>query len=282
MPEAPELAIAREVLERRVVGAAVESMRVVRPTVLRTLSELAVAADIEGRTVSDVTRYGKSVTLTLSGKSAALSGGMALVIFPMLTGRLRLASPKDRVTKTVCLALGLSNGIDLRYQDDRQMGMVYYAPTDRLTEIPRLEETGPDVLDEPLSLDDFVGRLRRFTGEIKGILTRGALVAGIGNAYADEIAWEAGISPFRRRADLSADEIARLHAAVYSVPRRAVVTLRELMGEDIHRERREWLSVHGKAEQECPRCGGRISRLSANRRITDYCMRCQPGLLIRN
>ena len=275
MPEAPELAIAREVLERRVVGAAVESMRVVRPTVLRTLSELDVAADIEGRTVSDVTRYGKSVTLTLSD-------GMALVIFPMLTGRLRLALPKDRVTKTVCLALGLSNGIDLRYLDDRQMGMVYYAPTNRLTEIPRLEETGPDVLDEPLSLDDFAGRLRRFTGEIKGILTRGALVAGIGNAYADEIAWEAGISPFRRRADLSADEIARLHAAVYSVPRRAVVTLRELMGEDIHRERREWLSVHGKAEQECPRCGGRISRLSANRRITDYCMRCQPGLLIRN
>ena len=147
---------------------------------------------------------------------------------------------------------------------------------------PGLEETGPDVLDEPLSLEDFATRLRRFSGEIKGILTRGALVAGIGNAYSDEIVWEAGLSPFRRRADLSADEIARLHAAVYAVPRRAVVILRELMGEDIHLERREWLSVHGKANQECPRCGGRISRLSANRRITDYCMTCQPGLLIRN
>ena len=99
---------------------------------------------------------------------------MALVVFPMLTGRLATChAPKDRVTKTVCLALSLSNGVELRYADDRQMGMLYYAPTDRLTEIPRLEETGPDVLDEPLSLDDFAGRLRRFIGEIKGILTRG-------------------------------------------------------------------------------------------------------------
>ncbi len=275
MPEAPELTIVREVLERCVVGAAVESARVIRPTVLRTLSEIDVASDIEGRSFKGVSRYGKSVTLTLSD-------GMALVIFPMLTGRLRLSAPKDRLTKTVSLSLSLSNEIDLRYLDDRQMGMLYYAPTDRLTEIPRLEETGPDVLDEPLSLEDFATRLRRFSGEIKGILTRGALVAGIGNAYSDEIVWEAGLSPFRRRADLSADEIARLHAAVYAVPRRAVVILRELMGEDIHLERREWLSVHGKANQECPRCGGRISRLSANRRITDYCMTCQPGLLIRN
>ena len=275
MPEAPELTIVREVLERRVGGVTVESARIIRPTVLRTLSEIDVATDIEGRSFTNVTRYGKSVTLTLSGE-------MALVIFPMLTGRLRLSAPKDRLTKTVSLSLGLSNGIDLRYLDDRQMGMLYYAPTDQLAEIPRLEETGPDVLDEPLSLEDFTARLRRFTGEIKGILTRGALVAGIGNAYSDEIVWEAGISPFRRRADLAADEIARLHAAVYAVPRRAVVMLRELIGDDIHLERREWLSVHGKANQECPRCGGRISRLSANRRITDYCMTCQPGLLIRN
>ncbi len=275
MPEAPELTIVREVLERRVVGATVESAQVIRPTVLRTLSEIDVGADIEGHSFVGVSRYGKSVTLTLSD-------GMALVIFPRLTGRLRLSAPKDRITKTVSLSLSLSNGIDLRYLDDRQMGMLYYAPTDRLTEIPRLEETGPDVLDEPLSLEDFTSRLRRFTGEIKGILTRGALVAGIGNAYSDEIVWEAGISPFRRRADLSAEEIARLHAAVYAVPRRAVVVLRELIGDDIHLERREWLSVHGKANKECPRCGGRVSRLSANRRITDYCMTCQPGLLIRN
>lgn len=275
MPEAPELTIVREVLERRVIGATVESARIIRPTVLRTLFEIDIAADIEGRSFVDVSRYGKSITLTLSD-------GMALVIFPMLTGRLRLSVPKDRLTRTVSLSLSLSNGIDLRYLDDRQMGMLYYAPTEQLTEIPRLEETGPDVLDERLSLEDFGTRLRRFTGEIKGILTRGALIAGIGNAYSDEIVWEAGISPFRRRADLSADEIARLHAAVYAVPRRAVVVLRELIGEDIHLERREWLSVHGKANQECPRCGGRISRLSANRRITDYCMTCQPGLLIKN
>ncbi len=275
MPEAPELAIAREVLARRIVGTTIESAHIIRPTVLRTLNEIDVATDICGRTLTDISRYGKSLTLTLTSK-------MALVIFPMLTGRLRLSSHGDKVGKMICFSLGLSNGIDLRYSDDRQMGMVYYAPTNRLKEIPRLEETGPDVLDAPLSLDEFTGRLRRFIGEIKGILTRGELVAGIGNAYADEILWEARISPFRRRADLSVDESARLHAAVYTVLKRAVVVLRDIMADEIHQERRGWLSVHGKADAPCPRCGGRISRLSANRRITDYCMRCQPGLLIGN
>ncbi len=80
MPEAPELTIVREVLERRAVGASVVSARVVRPTVFRTLSEIDVAGDIEDRSFTNVSRYGKSVTLTLSD-------GMALVIFPMLTGR---------------------------------------------------------------------------------------------------------------------------------------------------------------------------------------------------
>ena len=275
MPEAPELAIVRETLHRRVLHATVESAQVIRPTVLRTLSEVDVPQDIQGRSFTDISRYGKTLTLSLSGDAA-------LVIIPMLTGRLRLSSPKARVGKSVCLAVRLSNGDELRYADDRQMGMVYYVQTDQIGEISRLQDTGPDVLDEPLSLEEFAGRLSRFTGEIKGILTRGALVAGIGNAYADEIAWSAGISPFRRRADLTADEIERLHQAVHAVPRRAVIVLRELIGDDIHTERREWLSVHGKAGEECPRCGGRISRLNANRRMTDYCMRCQPGLIIRN
>ena len=74
MPEAPELTIVREVLERHAVGASVVSARVVRPTVFRTLSEIDVAGDIEGRSFTNVSRYGKSVTLTLSD-------GMALVIF---------------------------------------------------------------------------------------------------------------------------------------------------------------------------------------------------------
>ena len=275
MPEAPELAIVREVLEHRFVGASVDSARVVRPTVLRNLVGGELDADIVGRTVESVSRYGKTLTL-------ALSGDRYIVVIPMLAGRLWLSNPTDRVRKDTYLVLGMSLGTELRYTDDRQMGMVYYAAGHQLSEIPRLEETGPDALDTHEDLQRFSERLRRFQGEIKGVLTRGRLVAGIGNAYADEVLFEAEISPFRKRAELSAAEIQRLHAATHGVPAGAVDALRKRMKDDIHLKPRDFLKVHNKKDQTCPRCGGRISQITARHRITSYCMRCQPGLLIKN
>ena len=274
MPEAPELAVVREVLERRIVGQAVASARIVRPTALRDLAG-AFETGVAGRSVEAVSRYGKTLTL-------AFAGDRFLVVIPMLTGRLWLSDPKDRVRKDTSLVLAMSGGGELRYTDDRQMGMVYYAADAQLADIPRLEETGPDVFDSPDDLPAFRDRLKRFQGEVKGILTRGGLVAGIGNAYADEVLFEAEISPFRKRAELSADEVQRLHAAVRSAPAAALDELRERMGDDIHLKPRDFLKVHNRANQPCPRCGGRISQITARRRITSYCLRCQPGLLVRN
>lgn len=275
MPEAPELVVVREVLERRLVGATVEEARVLRPTVLRSLASEAFVEDIVGRSLEGVSRYGKTLTL-------ALSDDRYVVVIPMLTGRLHLISPKTRATKATFVGMTFSTGEELRYTDERQMGMVYYAREAQLAEIPRLEETGPDVLDAPMALATFSEALRGYQGEIKGILTRGGLVAGIGNAYADEVLFAAEVSPFRRRKELSVEDIERLHKAIYEVPREAVEELRRLMGDAIHLKPRDWLAVHNKKDEECPRCGGRISQITARQRITSYCMRCQPGLLIKN
>jgi len=273
MPEAPELAVVREVLERRIVGLTIVAARVLHPFVLRSLAAEDFPSDIAGRSVIGVTRYGKTLTL-------ALSNDRYLAVVPMLTGKLQLAGVKERVTKQTRLVISLRPDLELRYLDDRQMGMAYYARQEQLASIPRLEETGPDVLDQPLELETFARRLRAFHGEIKGILTRGQLVAGIGNAYADEVLFAAGISPFRRRPELTVEEVARLHAAVYSVPGEAVEVLRGLMGEQIHLKPRDWLQVHNKGGKPCPRCGSRISQITARQQITSYCLKCQPGLLL--
>ena len=129
---------------------------------------------------------------------------------------------------------------------------------------------------------EFQQRLRHFHGEIKGILQRGSFLAGIGNAYADEILFAAGISPFRRRRTLSSEEQRRLYEAVPHVLQEATSVVRERMGESIHLKIRDFLQVHNKGGQPCPRCGGRISQLTANQQITSYCRRCQPGMLVRN
>ena len=275
MPEAPDLQVVKEVLQRRLVGQKVTSAQVVKPTVLRSLASEDFAGDISGRRFESVERRGKFLLL-------GLSGDRHLAINPMLTGGLWYCSPSEWVLKRVCIILTLDGGQQLRYFDEREMGMVYYTASAQLAGIPRLKDQGPDVLDEPLTFEGFCDRLRKLHGEIKGILTRGRVVSGIGNAYADEVLFAAGIFPFRKRRTLSEEELRRLHQALYTVPAEAVEVLRERMGEDIHLKIRDFLRIHGKGDQPCPQCGGAVTTISANQRLTNYCRRCQPGMLLRN
>ena len=203
-----------------------------------------------------------------------------LVVNPMLSGALQHCAPTERVSARTYLSLTLSDGSQLRYTDDDQMGMVYYLLPEQLSQAARLGEQGPDVLDEPLTLQAFADRLKPYRGEIKGVLTRGGAVSGIGNAYADEVLFAAGIYPFKKRTSLSADELAALHDAVYRVPAEAVPLLRERMGDAIHRKVRDHLKVHGRANEACPSCGSKLTHITSNGYRTDYCRACQPGSLL--
>ncbi len=273
MPEAPDLEVIKEFLNRRVRGHRVESAAALKPTVLRSLAG-DFSGDIPGRTIERAHRRGKFLLVELSG-------GRWLVINPMLTGALQYCESRERVRKKTCVVLSLNDGRELRYLDDRQMGKVYYLADGQMSQIPLFDEQGPDVL-EGISLEEFRGRLRRFHGEIKGVLTRGAFVSGVGNAYSDEILFAAGLSPFRKSRSLNQEELRRLYDCCPQVIQEAIAVLRERMGDDIHLRIRDFLKVHNKGGQPCPRCGGNISQLTANQRITSYCRRCQPGMLIRN
>ena len=168
--------------------------------------------------------------------------------------------------------------MDLRYTDAKTMGKVYL--TDDLAEVPGYADLGPEALDPDLTPELFRERLRKYRGEIKGILTRQSFVGGIGNAYADEICWQAGVYPFRKRPQLSDEEIGRLYEAVHEVLNEAITTLQGRMGADIHVEIRDFLRVHGRGGQPCPRCGATISEIKARQRLTNFCRQCQPGSLI--
>jgi formamidopyrimidine-DNA glycosylase len=137
------------------------------------------------------------------------------------------------------------------------------------------------VLDE-IRFEDFKNSLKGFSGEIKGVLTRGRVVSGIGNAYADEILFHAGVYPFKKRRALSDDELRRIHNSCRQVVVDAMTVVRQRMGQQIDHKVRDFLAVHNKGGQPCPQCGNAITELKANQRITSYCRRCQPGMLIRN
>jgi formamidopyrimidine-DNA glycosylase len=280
MPEAPDLEVVKDYLNAELKDAVVESCQVLRPTVVRSLAA-DVTADLPGRTFIDAQRRGKFLTLRLSG-------GRSLVINPMLTGALQHCNDSVRVLKKTCVVLNLAGSMHLRYLDDRQMGKVYYINNggdndgDSQEElIPQYTGLGPDVLSG-ITLQEFETRLKKFNGEIKGVLTREAFISGIGNAYSDEILFAAGISPFKKCRALKPAELGTLHAQCRQVLEEATETLWDRMGKDIHKKVRDFLMVHNKGGQPCPKCGGNITQLNANQRITSYCRHCQQGLLIRN
>jgi len=271
MPELPDLEVIREFLAARLVEVPIASAEVRRSLVVRNLLGTDTANYLVGRYCTTVDRRGKFLLLPLDD-------GATIVINPMLAGRLRYGIPLSRSRSRDALVLGLADGHELRYHDAKDMGKVYL--TTDLNQVPTFQELGPEAIDPDLTLEGFHERLRRHHGEIKGVLSNQRFVAGIGNAYADEICWRAGIYPFRRRSSLSDDEIAHLYYAMRTVLTEAIDLLRERVGEAIDVEVRDFLSVHGKADEPCPRCGSPISKVTRQRRTTNFCRTCQPGLMV--
>jgi formamidopyrimidine-DNA glycosylase len=271
MPELPDLEVIREFLAPRLVGVTIASAEVRRPLVLRNLLGGDVADYLPGRQFTGALRRGKFLLLPLDD-------GTWFVINPMLAGRIRFGEPLPRHRVRDALVLGLADGHELRYHDAKDMGKLYL--TADLDQIPTFGELGPEATDPALTLDVFRERLRRHHGEIKGILTNQRFVAGIGNAYADEICWHARIYPFRRRPSLADDEVAQLHSAMGDVLNGAIETLRDRVGEAIDVEVRDFLDVHGMAGKPCPNCANEISKVTRQRRTTNFCRTCQPGLMV--
>jgi formamidopyrimidine-DNA glycosylase len=275
MPELPELEIVCEVLNRRVVGRTIENVTVAPkggPIILRNLLEQAIEKVVMGESISAVMRRGKSLRIDLEPSKTHI------VINPKLMGRLQLCAPGAKKAGPVHVTFHLSDpSEELRYVDRKRMGQIYI--TKDLSLIPRFTDLGPDALE--ITRDDFHTQLRPFRGEIKGVLTRGAFVAGIGNAYVDEILWEAKIHPFRKRPSLSQEEIDQLFDAMRKVLTDAIEKVRTRMGDDIHLKPRDFFAVHMRGDEQCPRCCTRISSITANQRITNFCRSCQPGGLFK-
>jgi len=271
MPELPDLEVIREFLDRRLTGVEITSVEMRRPLVTRNLLGGDMAELLLGRRFTGAERKGKFLLLPFDD-------GTWLVINPMLAGRIRYGEPLPRHRVRDALVLGFADGRELRYHDAKDMGKVYL--TTDLDQIPTFGELGPDATDPDLTPDLFRERLRRHHGEIKGILTNQRFVAGIGNAYADEICWRAGIYPFRRRPSLDDGEVSRLYSAMNKVLGDAIRILRERVGEAIDVEVRDFLCVHGRAGSPCPNCATEISKVTRQRRTTNFCRTCQPGLMV--
>ena len=266
--------VIKDFLNERIAGTAITRVEAPRQWIVRSLVGDDFVDDVKGRSFGRVLRQGKDLLFPLDPDRL-------LVMNLMPTGHLQWCEPTAKQSKRMYFLLGTDEG-DLRYLDDRQMGLIYYLRPDQLGQITRLQEQGPDAMDEGLSFDEFKAQFKPYTGEIKGVLARGKFLSGIGNAYVDEILWAARVSPFRKRGTLSDDELRAVYDAVPQVLREATEVVRERMPPNIHVKVRDFLQVHRKGGQPCPRCGSTVSEITPNTRITSWCRTCQPGGLVKN
>jgi formamidopyrimidine-DNA glycosylase len=267
VPEIPDLEAIRGFLNRHIPGLLVERVELRYPWLVRSVGGLQ---PLVGHGFVEVTRRGKFLCFEVDD-------GRLLVVNSMLTGRFSWAQPPERRRPGTCLTLAFAGGDELRYSDGRRMGRWYLVAPDALAEVPQLAELGPDALG--VDEETFLVRLQRHRGQIKNTLTNQKFIAGIGNAYSDEILWQAGLHPHRRAATMDEDERRALYAAMQETFQWAIPLLREQVRERLYQRNEEWrahLRVHRKGGEPCPRCGEPVKAQVRSGRETDYCLRCQP------
>lgn len=268
MPELPDLEAVKRILNAEIAGKPIERVAVMPPLSIRHPAAAGSLPDLSGDRLREAGRRGKYLLLFFES-------GRILAVHPMLAGRFQLCDRREPVKSGTCFVLYLPGDRQLRYFDPKMMGKVHLVGKGRLSQIPGWAEMGPDALDESLTAEAFASRLKKFAGQIKNILTNEKFVAGIGNAYADEILWEASVYPFWPRTGLSEEEEGALYPAMRRVLAEAVPILTERMKADISVEIRDFLKVHRRGGKPCPRCGAMIAQVEVNRRITSFCPTCQ-------
>jgi formamidopyrimidine-DNA glycosylase len=271
VPELPDLTIVAEELQARATGRRVLDASAPTPILVRaTPAELARLA---GTVITSAKRRGKFLLLSFARGRAT---EVVLAANPMLAGRFWLLEDGSaKVRARTGLRLRYADGGELRYVDREMLGKLYLVPPDGLDAIPGWAEMGPDADDPELTLEAFRQRIRRHPGELKSLLRNSRFVAGIGNAYSDEILWEAKLAPLRKRSTLRPEEIDRLYAAMRTVLADATVRLRTLVPPDIQLQHREFLKVHLRGGEPCPRCGRELRQIGGDE-ATTFCRACQP------
>ena len=155
------------------------------------------------------------------------------------------------------------------------MGKVYLLPSGVARTVAGWDELGPDADDPSLDLAAWRARIQRHRGELKNLLREQSFVAGIGNGYSDEILWAAGLAPFRKRSTLAAEEVDRTPRGHGATLGWAIDELRARVPPRFEVEVRDFLRVHRKGGQPCPRCGTTISEIAPGGFVTSFCRGCQ-------
>jgi formamidopyrimidine-DNA glycosylase len=278
MPELPEIETIRRGLEREVVGRRVKTadVRVAR-LVRRSGSKKAFQTRVEGTKIKGVDRRGSLLVTNLDS-------GDVLVFDLGETGRLQRAAPKEPVDGDTQLVVSFTQGGQLRLVDPEATSEAFVVePAQLLEEVPELGDLGMDPVASPISWTVFARSLvARRTDKLKALLLDSSFIVGLGDLYADEILYEAGLRPDREVSTLSTMEIRRLYRSLVEILHEA--TKRHGTSTETHPfvdlngkpgAFQDELRVWGRDGQPCRRCRGTVGKLRVGGRTSYVCPSCQ-------
>jgi formamidopyrimidine-DNA glycosylase len=262
VPELPEVeTVARSIAP--LVGRRILSAEFRCPRVLRGADPEHMAADLEGRKIGAVERYGKFLVISLR------EGGY-LVIHLGMTGRLLLGGSPGKHTHAI---LTLDRGL-LLYDDPRQFGCFQYSAEFP----PRVARLGPEPLE--ISAEDFAAGLRNRKTRIKALLLNQRFLRGMGNIYADEALFRAGIHPLAMASRIRGERASRLHSAIREVLHEAIDAGGSSISDYVDAEGRKGFfqlshRVYQRTGEPCVTCGTPIRRILVAQRSSHFCPKCQ-------
>ncbi|HEX5740524.1 MAG TPA: DNA-formamidopyrimidine glycosylase family protein [Pilimelia sp.] len=271
MPELPEVEALAAFLRDRAVGRRVRRVDVPAVSALKTFDPPVTA--LAGAELVGAGRHGKFLDL-------AFAGDLHLVVHLARAGwlhyreELPAAPPRPgRGPIAVRVVVDDGSGFDLTEAGTKK-GLAAYVVTDP-ARVPGVAALGPDAL--AVDAAEFAARLAARKGQVKGALTDQAVLAGIGNAYSDEILHAARLSPFALTHRLSGEQLEALYAATRATLTGAVARSVGQRAATLKAEKRAGLRVHGRAGQPCPVCGDTVREVSFADSSLQYCPGCQTG-----
>ncbi|MEU4116547.1 DNA-formamidopyrimidine glycosylase family protein [Kitasatospora sp. NPDC028055] len=273
MPELPEVEALSAFLAERLVGREIARVEPVAISALKTYDPPVGA--LEGRAVGAVGRRGKFLDFEV--------GGLHLVVHLARAGWLRWrdtlpgepAKPGPRNPLALRVRLVGEGGFDLTEAGTKK-GLAVYVVRDP-AEVPGVARLGPDPLDPGFGVAEFAALLRGERRQLKGVLRDQSVVAGVGNAYSDEVLHVARMSPYKLASSLTEEETARLYEALGGTLREAVERSRGLAAGELKAEKKVGMRVHGRTGLPCPVCGDTVREVSFADSSLQYCPTCQTG-----
>jgi formamidopyrimidine-DNA glycosylase len=269
VPELPDIVVYIEALEKRIKGSILERVRIANPFLLRTA--MPPLSSVEGKKIVELRRLGKRICF-------GLEGDLWLVLHLMIAGRLHWYTDRGKAAKGRNSAVfEFNNGsLSLTEAGSQKRASLHVIQGEEGLE--KLDPGGLEVFDA--TPEEFAHALRARNHTLKRALTDPRILSGIGNAYSDEILFEARLSPFTLTQKLSDSDVRQLFDAIKRTLNDWVERLRKDYGDKFPEKVtafRPDMATHGKYGQPCPRCGNKIQRIRYGSNETNYCPACQTG-----